>query len=434
MKKIVIGFLVIFTISLVSCDEHKSKKFPFGISSESLEDSSVNSGNLPQDQNNDQKDSDEFKYQTIHDVSFDLQLYDQANNPLGHAVVIVSSDQGDITNAISADNGIVAFKASLSNALDTISLIIEHPNCITRTVEIENIQKLAQVSRTIFLVLKDEMTVKPDKDKDGVPDDSDEFPDDPYLIGTTTGEYTIAFEDMWPAKGDADFNDMVVRLGIKEFIDNNNMISRITVTSRLLAAGAGYKNQLWISVLGKDYLLIFNPKQDLKGKTNTGKKDTYVTGPEHNLEIVFDSPVSRDQMDSMPYDPYIRCNGNDKNQVHLSFVKTKFKDKVFDSDNFPWAVLVPADWAWPYESTSVFQAYPEFKKWYESQGTEYKEWYLHPEMDFVYKVSAGTALPAYLMRISTHLNSGVIVGILIVLFLAILGINYWRKRNPRMHV
>ena len=73
-------------------------------------------------------------------------------------------------------------------------------------------------------------------------------------------------------------------------------------------------------------------------------------------------------MDPMPYDPYIKCNGNDQNQVHLSFVKTRFKFKVVDEDNFPWAVLVPADWAWPLEQVSILTAYTEFKPWYESRG------------------------------------------------------------------
>ena len=434
MRTIIISFLVFFAVALVSCDDSKGKKFPFGSSSSDTGSSEGTAGvNQPPDQVNDQKDSKEFKFQTIHDVSFDLQLYDETNNPLRQAVVRVNSEEGDITKSISAENGTVAFKTTLSNALATISLIIEHPDCVTKVVEIENIQNLALVNRSIFLQLRDEKKPKPDRDGDGVPDDADEFPDDPYLIGSTTGEYTIAFEDNWPNKGDADFNDLVVRLGIKEFIDNNNMISKITVTARLLAAGAGYKNQLWISVLGKDYQLIFNPKQDLNGKWNSKKGEAYVQAPEHKVEIVLSAPVARDQMDAMPYDPYIKCNGNDKNQVHLSFVKTKFKDKVLDSDKFPWAVLVPADWAWPYESTSIFQAYPEFKKWYESKGAEYKDWYLHPELDYVYKVSVGSALAAYLMKVPAHISTGIIAGVLMAIIAMIVGVNFIRKRSRKMN-
>jgi hypothetical protein len=431
MRKIFLGFLIIAAIGLVSCDDSKKKMFPFGSGSETASQEGT-SGNVPADQVNDQQDTKEFKYQTIHDVSFDLQLYDETNNPLAKAVVRLNTAEGDITNAISAENGTLSFKASLSNSLETISIIVEHPNCVTKTVEIADIQKLSQVSRTIFLELRAEAKAKPDRDGDGVPDDADEFPDDPSLIGSTTGEYTIAYEDLWPAKGDADMNDLVVRLRIKEYIDNNNMISKITVTAKLLAAGAGYKNQLWINVLGKDYELIFNPKQDLNGKYNTKQKEDYVQGPEHKVEIALNPAVARDQMDAMPYDPYIRCNGNDKNQVHLSFVKSKFKGQVLDTDGFPWAILVPADWAWPYEGTSIFQAYPEFQKWYASKGAEYKEWYLHPELTYVYKVSVGTALAAYLMKVSTHVPDGVVIATLLAMVIAILGINIWRKRSENM--
>jgi hypothetical protein len=324
----------------------------------------------------------------------------------------------------------LTFKISISNTIATVSLIIEHPNCLSKTIEIENIQNLSEVNRTIFLELRPEKKPKPDQDKDGVPDDADEFPDNPFLIGSTNGEYTIAFEDLYPGKGDADFNDMVVRLKIKEYIDNNNMISKIDITSKVLAAGAGYKNQLWLGILDKDYQLIFNPKQDLNGKWNARPKDTYVDAPEHKLEVVLDPPVARDQMDVMPYDPYIKCNGNDLNQVHLSFVKTKFKNKVVDGDNFPWAVLVPADWAWPYESTPIFSAYPEFKLWYESRGMEYKDWYLHPELDHVFKVSTGSLMTAYLMKVSTNIKTGIVLGIMTALVFIIIGINIWRKRQP----
>ncbi len=439
MKKFIISILVIFAVGLLACDNTKGKKFPFGSGSDatgSASDSETTTetagGNQPPDQNNDQKDDTKFNYQTVHDVTFDLQLYDETNNPLGKAVIRVKSEEGDVTTAVSAENGTAAFKTTLSDAIGTISLIIEHPDCVSKTVEINNIQKLALVNRSIFLELRAESKPKPDRDKDGVPDDSDEFPDDPTLIGSNNGEYTIAFEDNWPKKGDADFNDMVVKIGIKEFIDNNNMTSKITVTSRLLAAGANYKNQLWISVLGKDYQLIFNPKQDLTGKYNTKKGEAYVQGPEHKLDIVLPAPVARDQMDAMPYDPYIKCNGNDKNQVHLSFVKSKFKDKTLDSDNFPWAILVPTDWSWPYEGASIFQAYPDFQKWYESQGKEYKDWYLRPEIGSIYKVSVGSALAAYILNKPAYIPAGFIIGILAVIFVSIMGINFLRKRSRKM--
>jgi len=75
MRTIIISFLVFFAVALVSCDDSKGKKFPFGSSSSDTGSSEGTAGvNQPPDQVNDQKDSKEFKFQTIHDVSFDLQL------------------------------------------------------------------------------------------------------------------------------------------------------------------------------------------------------------------------------------------------------------------------------------------------------------------------------------------------------------------------
>jgi hypothetical protein len=437
MKSIMAVFVIALAITAISCNDGKKK---FLIPGEN---------NAPASEINDQADTGEFQYQTIHDVSFDLSVFDEAKKSLDQAIIKVMSDDGELTTAVTASNGTSAFKLSLGNTIESITLVIEHPTCETQTIVIENIQNISSVIRTIYLELKEEAaetggttgdpgtqtggqsdaTLAPDRDSDGVPDASDEFPDDPFLIGTVNGEYTIAFEDNWPGKGDADFNDMVVRLKIREYIDNNNMVSRIDVASSILAAGNGYKNQLWISVLDKDYELIFNPHQDLKGKWNTREKDTFAQGPEHKLEIKLPAPVARDNMDPMPYDPYIKCNGNDQNQVHLSFVKTRLKFKVLDDDNFPWAILVPADWAWPKEGVSIFTAYPEFKPWYESKGVEYKDWYLHPELDYVFKISSETTLTAYLMKVSTNINARIIIGILLGMIILIVGINIWKKRQ-----
>lgn len=430
MKKFCLLIALAMVCTLVSCkDDDKKLLLP-------------KKGNAQADEVNDQADTESFQYQTLHDVTFDLTIYDESKNPLNQAIIKVMGDEGELTIALTASNGSSSFKLSLENTTEKLTLIIEHPSCETKEIEIDNIQNISSVIRTIYLTLKEgessgtggageQGTVQTasDRDGDGVPDESDEFPDDPFLIGSVNGEYTIAFEDNWPGKGDADFNDMVVRLKLKEYIDNNNMVSKIDVVSRILAAGAGYKNQLWIAVLDKDYECIFNPHQDLKGKWNTREKDEYVQAPEHKLEIKLASPVPRESLDPMPYDPYIKCNGNDQNQVHLSFVKTRFKFKVIDDDNFPWAVLVPADWAWPMEGVSILTAYPEFKSWYESKGVDYKDWYLHPELEYVFKISPGTTLTAYLMKVSMDINTRIVIGILAGMILLIVGINIWKKRQ-----
>ncbi len=53
-----------------------------------------------------------------------------------------------------------------------------------------------------------------DVDGDGIPDDQDDYPNDPLRAFDNyfpaAGFGSLAFEDLWPGKGDYDFNDVVV--------------------------------------------------------------------------------------------------------------------------------------------------------------------------------------------------------------------------------
>jgi hypothetical protein len=61
--------------------------------------------------------------------------------------------------------------------------------------------------------------------------------------------------------------------------------------------------------------------------------------------------------------------------IHVS---TTGKDYVFpNNDEYPHAVMIPVDWAWPTERTNVITAYPKFKNWATSTATPRadSDWY-----------------------------------------------------------
>lgn len=371
----------------------------------------------------------EFNYQTLHEITFTIHVYDELKKPLRQAVIRVTTEQNDVTNAVTSENGAAAFKISVPSAVEFVSLIVEHPGCATKTVDIGSLQEHAVVRKSVYLGIDSGMRRKADRDSDGVPDEADEFPDDPYLIGTVHGEYTIVYENGAPGKTDADYNDCAVRLDIREYIDNNNMISRIVVGSRVLAAGAGHPSEFRIKILDEDYRLIMDPLKDLGGSWNTRRGEKYIEGSWHTFEVPLEAPVARDAIEPMPYDPYIVCGGDRARQAHLPFVKTTLAGSARMEGAIPSAILVPFDWAWPYESTAIETAYPDFRQWRESKGAEQGDWYLHPDMDHVYKVSPATMLTAYLMKASLSPNSGIVLGILAAMTLAVSGMNLLKKRR-----
>ncbi|UJP63723.1 LruC domain-containing protein [Mongoliitalea daihaiensis] len=93
-----------------------------------------------------------------------------------------------------------------------------------------------------------------DRDGDGIPDEEDDFPDDParaYKSFITNAEYsTLKFEDLWPALGDYDFNDLVNDLRITKVTNATNDLVEMIIESRTRAIGAGFRNALGIELTG----------------------------------------------------------------------------------------------------------------------------------------------------------------------------------------
>jgi hypothetical protein len=401
------------------------------------QDSGQNAANnVPSDENKDKNSTSEFQYATINTVAFDLTIMNSAKEAVAKASIRVIEGINELSASISDEAGKAAFTSSINQTYPSVEIVVDHPDYISKTIKVDNIQDLSLISRIIYLEKKSAgSATQPEKvndtDKDGVPDDTDQFPDDPALIAAVNNEYTIAFEDLYPNQGDADFNDLVVKFGITEYINPENKISKINIKSKVLAAGAGYKNQFWISVLGKDYQLISDPHEDTMNAWNSKKNDTFFDAPVHSLNIVYENPVSRTDIAPMPYDPYLKANGNEKNQVHLPFVTTKFVGKKLDTSKFPWAVLVPDEWLWPYEKTEIFKAYPDFKKWYESGGIENRDWFLKPNKQFTFPVPYDSAITAYLLKMKTSTKTAVISGLLGAMIVALIGINMWRRKKMK---
>ena len=82
-----------------------------------------------------------------------------------------------------------------------------------------------------------------DRDKDGVLDANDDFPDDParaFIVSYPSPDNwgTIAFEDMWPKQGDYDMNDLVMRYQITQIENSMGQVKDLQITTQIQARGA----------------------------------------------------------------------------------------------------------------------------------------------------------------------------------------------------
>jgi len=135
---------------------------------------------------------------------------------------------------------------------------------------------------------------KKDSDGDGVADDEDDYPDDKYKAYnnylTPKWPATLMFEDLWPAKGDYDFNDLVLDYTINRVTDAEGEIVEVLIDILPRAAGAGYSNGFGIEITGISPNQVYKVEGS-KIKSNTIHKfmnNGLEEGNEYATIIAFD--------------------------------------------------------------------------------------------------------------------------------------------------
>ena len=268
-----------------------------------------------------------------------------------------------------------------------------------------------------------------DIDGDGVINVLDAYPEDP--AGATNsyspsklGYGTLAFEDNWPAKGDYDFNDLVVNYNYNLVANKDNKAIRMVLNLTLAAAGGAYKNGFGIelpidksriaSVKGhnapsfivdqhglevgqsKPVIIVFtNSLGELGGGSviNADINKQSVPVKNYTINVEFSELVPIQELSDAPFNPFIfigedrgrECHLRDKTPTDLintSFLNTDEDNSdsttgryFVSADNAPFAINIIHNFRYPKEGTRIDKAYNYFLDWGQSGGTIFKDWY-----------------------------------------------------------
>ena len=273
----------------------------------------------------------------------------------------------------------------------------------------------------------------PDTDGDGVIDAEDDYPLDATrafnIQYPAKGFGSLAFEDLWPSKGDFDFNDLVVNYSFKIITNAQNNVIEIKSKFHVVAAGAGLKNGFGFqfdnitpdkitSVTGQSnsgsYInLSSNGTENNQAKAviiaidnidnvlhrvggsmfNTVNNGFHGTADTVNISIIFKEPILLASIGNPPFNPFLIKGLVRSTEIHLadrmptSLVNSAlFKTLDDDSNpaidryyktanNLPWAINIPEPFFYPYEKTEITEAYLYFAEWAESSGVSFSDWY-----------------------------------------------------------
>jgi len=272
-----------------------------------------------------------------------------------------------------------------------------------------------------------------DQDGDGVPDSEDDFPADATkaFYNYSPGKNifgTLAFEDLWPSKGDYDFNDFVTDYNFTTITNSQNKVVDIIADFKVRASGAtlhnGFAFQLGVSpdkigsVSGSmnfttklmvnangteanQSKAVITVVDDVYSLFDAQMVNTVIGGAtiaDKNITVTihFSTPVRVSDLGTPPYNPFL-ISGIDSGrgrEIHLAGMaptdlvdatlfgqgedRTNIADEKYyvTTQNFPWALNFPVSFDYPVETYEISTAFLKFDAWVKSFGSTYPDWYL----------------------------------------------------------
>lgn len=244
--------------------------------------------------------------------------------------------------------------------------------------------------------------------------------------------YMVGYEDLYPSKGDYDFNDLTVAYQLRYGLNSDNEVVSIRGTAYLLTRGAGYNHDWHLRITlpadvssalscdtfldpkddyayqpcdgaaagsfsGTADIVVFNLTADIfpapagETFTNTPKGQSYSIGPKSNFRLDLATPLPASAFAAAPFDPYLQVLNTGEN-VQLLQVNPAFKDV----NGFPFGMLFPSTWQPPNEFFSISTIYQRFDSFVASEGSADADWALEYLSNYVVDLtvdSDGNGLP-----------------------------------------
>jgi len=254
-----------------------------------------------------------------------------------------------------------------------------------------------------------------------------------------TGFYLAAYEDLFPNRGDYDFNDLVAGYRVYTELDTNGNIVAIGGEGYLVARGSDYSHDWHLriglppsasgsgsysvytpggAILMPGYPRDFNllgdidiiPFADTRSLwtdvdatsgieyfVNTDWKRPMLQGHKFTFHVPLDSPLAIGALDMPPFDPYLYVR-NTAYEIHLQG-KTpvlagsrNVQDGLteFTDDNgYPFASVFPEEWQLPSEYNDLGEAYPDYLEFIFSGRTAKTNWHTRPAANWTRPVNPG---------------------------------------------
>ena len=249
---------------------------------------------------------------------------------------------------------------------------------------------------------------------------------------SSTSFYVVGYEDLYPGKGDYDFNDLTVAYQLQYGLNTDGEIVVIQGVAYLITRGSSYSHDWHLSIDmpgaasgavtctnipdyrnsevviscpgvasnhsgGTMDIRVFNDTlalfPDPAGSVFVNTQRLYsepwnlkfFPGPRADFRLELDTPQPQSAIQPAPYDPYLYVRNTGR------IVKLMEVDPTYqDSNGFPFGMLLTVDWKPPLEFTDTAVAYPFFEDFVGSSGGSSLDWYNTSLTDFIVEIPGPT--------------------------------------------
>lgn len=260
----------------------------------------------------------------------------------------------------------------------------------------------------------------------------EETPSKPAVVIGDNQSGRLAFEDLWPDKGDYDFNDFVTDYTYSTVKDVNNNVTAIKLKFTPKAIGAASTNGFGIElpVAGsnvdatnmvistdkcdakledasaeKAVIIVYNDVRkafnSMSGYINTVKGSVTISSTPVEITIPLITAVSGTSITFSGFNPFLFA-GKRNHEIHLVdyaptpkadlslFNSTKYEKSDVSkgiyyrmNNTYPWALdISDTSWMWPYEEIEIGTAYSGYSSWYSN-------WTKGNDIDWISTVKTG---------------------------------------------
>lgn len=372
---------------------------------------------------------EDFTWSAVKDLAINVsftknrEATDCVNNTL---VELYEGEQ--LLDALTVLDGKAAFDVRVASAVEELQLKVIASG---ETKSIDAVSGDVTFNITKLLALN-----RNDSDGDGLIDAFDAAPMDANIAinvvrnsnnlkstsgkSSTSSSYVI-FEDLWPSKGDYDFNDLVVKSTYSWTRGKSNYIETVVINCDVEWIGAGLDLGLGYELFekkGTNLYYLDKIIESIQGGSADNSVDNSVIAfnsikSENGTSFQIEVQLKEKEIKDFLFIPYLfrttkaahqvrpfgapPTKGQDMNMFGAYndaspkewdwSAGTKFKYPLTDedafyrtTDNHPWGIeFISKNKFKPcLERTSILSGYPDFREWAESGGKKGKEWYDKP--------------------------------------------------------